>query len=401
MPAECVEHWGAHAPLHFDAVEGALAAGELLEAVGEWGLDPVAVLEALAGSAPASSSAERLLDRIAAGLDAAGVAEPADLDEVRAVGGDAAAALDELLVDHGWRVVNLDLVAPTLAERPGALLTAIRAARSGWSRRRRPEPGRLDELRAQVPVAEHERFDELAGEAVATYGYNEDNTAVYFALPMGILRRAVLEVGRRLVERGAVEAIDHAFEATRDELQALLSGAGPSAADLAGRAAFRRSMGEVVPPPMLGEPVEEPRVVLGPSTQRLEAILGAFRSVAWARPAVDRGRAAVSVGTEVVRGRAVVVLEPMDALERMEPGDVLVALSTTASFNTIFPVAGAVAVQEGGMMSHPAVLARELGLTAVIGVPDLLTRVADGDLVEVDPVAGTIRVVEPAGPVGA
>ena len=45
-------------------------------------------------------------------------------------------------------------------------------------------------------------------------------------------------------------------------------------------------------------------------------------------------------------------------------------------------------------MSHPAVLARELGLTAVIGVPDLLTRVADGDLVEVDPVAGTIRVIE-------
>ena len=39
-------------------------------------------------------------------------------------------------------------------------------------------------------------------------------------------------------------------------------------------------------------------------------------------------------------------------------------------------------------MSHPAVLARELGLTAVIGVPDLLARVADGDLVEVDPVAG-------------
>ena len=72
----------------------------------------------------------------------------------------------------------------------------------------------------------------------------------------------------------------------------------------------------------------------------------------------------------------------------------LVALTTTAPFNTIFPVAGAVAVQEGSLMSHPAVLARELGLTAVIGVPDLLTRVADGDLVEVDPVAGTIRVIE-------
>jgi phosphohistidine swiveling domain-containing protein len=81
----------------------------------------------------------------------------------------------------------------------------------------------------------------------------------------------------------------------------------------------------------------------------------------------------------------------------LEPGDVLVALTTSAPFNTIFPVAGAVAVQVGSVMSHAAVLARELGLTAVIGIPDLLTRVADGDLVEVDPVAGAIRVIEGVG----
>ena len=44
-------------------------------------------------------------------------------------------------------------------------------------------------------------------------------------------------------------------------------------------------------------------------------------------------------------------------------------------------------------MSHAAVLARELGLPALIGVPDLMDRVHDGDQVEVDPVAGTITVV--------
>ena len=44
-------------------------------------------------------------------------------------------------------------------------------------------------------------------------------------------------------------------------------------------------------------------------------------------------------------------------------------------------------------MSHAAVLARELGLTAVIGVPGLLDRVHDGDQVELDPVAGTITVI--------
>jgi phosphohistidine swiveling domain-containing protein len=395
--AACVEHWRANAPLHFDAAEGALAAGELLEAARGWGLDPVAVLMALAGSATATSSAERLFDRIAAGLDAAGADEVVDLDQVRAVGGDAAAALEELLVDYGWRVVNLDLTSPTLAERPAAVLTAIRAARRGWTARRRPDGSALESLRAQVPEGDRDRFDELAAEASATYGYNDDNSTVYFSLPAGILRRAVLEVGHRLVERGAAAAAADALEATSEELAALLTGGGPSGAELAERAAFRRAMAAVRPPPMLGEPVDAPAPVLGPSTRRLEEMMDAFRSVAWAAPDTSSGRAAATVGTEVVRGRAVVAIDPIDALARMEPGDVLVSLSTTATFNTIFPVAGAVAVQEGGLMSHPAVLARELGLTAVIGVPDLLARVADGDLVEVDPVAGTIRVIEGVG----
>ena len=204
--AECIEHWRVHAPLHFDAVEGALAAGELMEAAREWGLDPVAVLVALAGSATATSSAERLFDRIAAGLDVAGADELVDLEQVRTLGGDAAAALDELLTDYGWRVVNLDLAAPTLAERPAAVLTAIRAARRGWSARRRPDGSALEALRAQVPEGDRARFDELAAEASATYGYNDDNSTVYFALPAGIVRRAVLEVGRRLVEREAAAA---------------------------------------------------------------------------------------------------------------------------------------------------------------------------------------------------
>ena len=56
------------------------------------------------------------------------------------------------------------------------------------------------------------------------------------------------------------------------------------------------------------------------------------------------------------------------------------------------------AVQHGGLMSHAAVLARELGLTAVIGVPGLLDRVHDGDQVEVDPIAGTITVLSASHP---
>jgi pyruvate,water dikinase len=393
---EALDHFAEHGPQHFESVyDGAGALGALLHAAPAWRLDPQEVLAALAGASSASSSAEGVIGRIASGLREAGATDPADLDQIRAVGGDAAAALGELLLDYGWRPFDADLLQPTLAERPDAVLASVRAALAGWGGRRGPGTDGLGALRARVPEAERARFDELAADARLGYGHNDDNTVLLFSVPLGAVRRAALEVGRRLAERGRVHAADDVFEAGCAELVALLGGGGPSADELAERRRFREAMAAVRLPGPLGTPVPEQPVEWPPSVVALQGVLGAFTSLAGAAPA-DADRAEVSLGSEVVRGRAVVVVDPVEALARMEPGDVLVALTTSAPFNTIFPVAGAVAVQVGSTMSHAAVLARELGLSAVIGVPDLLERVADGDLVEVDPGAGTIRVVEPA-----
>ena len=104
----------------------------------------------------------------------------------------------------------------------------------------------------------------------------------------------------------------------------------------------------------------------------------------------------VDDGPEVVRGRALVAQGPIEVLDRVEPGDVLVADTTHAVYNVVFPLVTAVAVQEGGPMGHAAILARELGLTAVVGVAGLLDRIHDGDQVEVDPIAGPITVLDRA-----
>ncbi len=382
-----------HGPQHFEAVHGDAAAGALLHAARDWDLDPRQLVEALAGQAEASTSAERLFDRIAEGLRTAGTHELDDLDEVRAVGGDAARALDELCEDYGWRVFDNDLIEPTLVERPAAIVQAIRAALAGRSERQRPTGAALGPMRERVPEADRDRFDELVADARAAYGANDDNTTVLFALPLGLVRRAALEVGRRLVAQGRADEPDHVLDAERAELAALLRGGGPSRGELADRAAARIRARAVVPPPVIGSPsapVAPP--ALGPNTVALVAMLDAYRQVAW-RGGDDPSRAVATVGDRVVRGRAVVATDPTDALMRIEPGDVLVVLTTTASYNTIFPAVAAVAVQHGGLMSHAAVLARELGLPALIGIPDLMDRVHDGDQVEVDPVAGTITVV--------
>jgi pyruvate,water dikinase len=79
-----------------------------------------------------------------------------------------------------------------------------------------------------------------------------------------------------------------------------------------------------------------------------------------------------------------------DALASLQPGDVIVTASTNPSWNAVLPLAGALVVEEGGALSHAAIIARELALPAVIGARGATTALVDGDLVVVDAAAGTV-----------
>ena len=71
----------------------------------------------------------------------------------------------------------------------------------------------------------------------------------------------------------------------------------------------------------------------------------------------------------------------------------LVVPFTTPAYNAVLAVCGAVVTEEGGVLAHAAVLARELGLPAVVGAAGALGLIRDGAEVEVDPVAGTVRLL--------
>jgi phosphohistidine swiveling domain-containing protein len=83
-----------------------------------------------------------------------------------------------------------------------------------------------------------------------------------------------------------------------------------------------------------------------------------------------------------------------DALDRLEPGDVLIAPFTGPSYNSILPILGALVVDAGGPMCHAAIVAREFALPALVGVTGASTQIPDGALVEIDPIAGSIRIVD-------
>jgi nucleoside-diphosphate-sugar epimerase/phosphohistidine swiveling domain-containing protein len=100
---------------------------------------------------------------------------------------------------------------------------------------------------------------------------------------------------------------------------------------------------------------------------------------------------AVSAG--VVRGRVRIMVHADDDLN---PGEVLVANVTDTGWTPFFGCAAAVVTNVGGPMSHAAIVAREFGIPAVVNVVMATQRLKDGQLVEVDGTAGTVRIIDEA-----
>ena len=75
-------------------------------------------------------------------------------------------------------------------------------------------------------------------------------------------------------------------------------------------------------------------------------------------------------------------------------GNILVALRTDPGWAPLFPVCKGVLVERGSILSHAAILTRELGIPCIVGIAGLTARIHDGDLVEMDPASGTVLRVE-------
>jgi pyruvate,water dikinase len=179
---------------------------------------------------------------------------------------------------------------------------------------------------------------------------------------------------------------------------ALVAGTGgPSADELAARAADRASRTAADAPPTLGPPPPAPPdpAKLPPAVARLMRAtgiaLGAVFGSSEAEHEADllRGLAA---SRGVYEGTARLVSGPSD-FNRIVQGDVLVTMSTTEAFNILLPLLGAIVTDSGGLLSHSAIVAREYGIPGVVGTREATERIADGARVRVDGDAGEVTVL--------
>ena len=82
-----------------------------------------------------------------------------------------------------------------------------------------------------------------------------------------------------------------------------------------------------------------------------------------------------------------------DPKEKFPKGYILMAKRTDPGWTILFPLAKAVIIERGSVLSHSAVVAREMGLTLVVGVRGLTDKIKDGDFIRVDGINGTIEIL--------
>jgi len=118
-----------------------------------------------------------------------------------------------------------------------------------------------------------------------------------------------------------------------------------------------------------------------------------FRSARTAAAPTGDQRHGLGCCPGTVSGRVRLVWDPRRA--ELRKGDILVAERTDPGWVMIFPCAAGLLVERGSLLSHSAIVAREMGIPAVISIEGLTSWLHDGDWVEMDGAKGVVRKVLP------
>jgi phosphohistidine swiveling domain-containing protein len=405
--ADVAEHLNAMVYQHHRFNMAALLpVGDLALHVAGWAhVPPTVALGVLDGYSPVSSVASSEMSEALAALRADDGAQA-----LLTTDGDAGDRLARLraavpAVDDSVTVVQdrpidgFDIVSPTLRELPELVLGKLTAALASHPEVTRERADALAaELRDQVPAQHRAEFDELVGEARAVYRLRDERGLFSDITAIGLMRRALLAVGRRLVERGQLTDPEQVLDSTLTEVGELLAGGGPSADELTGRADERRRKAEQGAPRYLGDPPQPPPPVDGlpPALARLMSSVGFMIDAVLGQMDAPGGEGGVirgiGVGDKVAEGRARLVRD-IDDLLSIEEGDVIVASTTGEAFNAVLHLVEGIVTDHGSHACHAAIVAREMGFPAIVGTVDGTRRIKDGDRVRLDGSKGEILVL--------
>ncbi len=318
---------------------------------------------------------------------------PAWRERVAAEPGGAAwlGLLDGFLAENGQRCPReFELSVPRWIDEPGMVLALVRAGLEGPASEGAAE--RLERLAAERARAIGEACARsppwkrpllrLLARLVEAYMPLREAPKHYAMFAFLRMRQAALEIGRRLVARGRLDAAEDVFFLEWPEAWALLlrgEAAGPDRPrDAVAHRRRRLARFERERPPDF-----------------LRSDLVPVPDGAPALPDVGDLLAGVGCSTGTGEGPVRILREPDPSALRA--GDVLVVEFADPGWTPLFPRAAAVVMEVGGFLCHAAVVARELGVPAVFGLKDATRRLSDGEVVRVDGDGGSVlRLNRPA-----
>ncbi|MBW6437167.1 phosphoenolpyruvate synthase [Actinoplanes hulinensis] len=299
----------------------------------------------------------------------------------------ARAAMQGFLDEYGMRCVGeIDITRPRWSEHPLAIvpmiLSNIRNAEPG-AHARRVEQGLREAARKEREVLA--RLRELPdGEAKAAetkrmidrvrtfIGYRE-YPKYHLVSRYYVYKMALLEEARRLVDAGVLVKVDDIYFVNLDELHDIVRTKHADARLVRDRRDAFRSYQALTPPRVL--------------TSDGEIVTGVYR-----RDDLPPGAlAGLAVSAGTVEGRARVLHDLADA--DLAPGDILVTPFTDPSWTPAFVTVSGLVTEVGGLMTHGAVIAREYGLPAVVGVENATTLIEDGQRIRVHGTAGYVEIL--------
>jgi pyruvate,water dikinase len=394
--------------------------GDYLVHASEWtGLSRTELLAALRGTSPISAGATAELAKLSKAIRDGSEARaaltsgraPAEvLRELREAGGEVGEAMRDYLGLVGYRAVTgYDVADRTGLEMPEILIGAIRSAVEQPQAQAGDGAEALAKVRDAVPGAHRVQFDELLAEARFVFRMRDERTLLNDVIMTGITRRALLEAGRRLAQRGRIDDASHAVDLVSEELVAILSGrdAGPPREVIAEYVRYRSTKTYLDAPEFIGFPPSPPPPAswLPPHAARMARAVGIILDAMFKTRGPPQAEASAKTASLAVKGLAVgggtyegparVVLSAAD-FPRVQKGDVLVARATSPAYNTLLPLLGAVITDRGGLLSHPAIVAREYGLPGVVGCVDATARLPDGARVRVNGTTGEVHLISKA-----
>ncbi|MGW2324343.1 rifamycin-inactivating phosphotransferase [Streptomyces sp. NPDC001700] len=389
-------------PLNFQAImAGMEATWWLNDQLQEW-LSEKNAADTLTLSAPDNVTSEMglaLLDvadvirphpEVVAFLEAIqGIEDERFLDELAKLAGgtEARDAIETYLDRYGMRCVGeIDITRPRWRERPTTLVPVIldnvrnfepgaaeRRFEQGRQKAQQKEQDVLSRLR-DLPDGDRkaDAAKRMIDQVRAFIGYREypkyGIVSRYF-----VYKRALLAEAERLVRADVLPEREDAFYLTFQELHDVVRSQRVDDQLIQQRKDAFRSYQALTPPRVL--------------TSDGEAVTGAYR-----RDDVPSGALVglpVSAGT--VEGRARVILDMADA--DLEAGDILVTTYTDPSWSPLFVGITGLVTEVGGQMTHGAVIAREYGLPAVVGVDQATRRIRDGQRIRVHGTDGYVEIL--------